>query len=63
MFKTKRKLPAEKMAARMTRSDSLSSVSEFGRVVPLEQQPSIRKKKKGSGNPFESIIRALGGNK
>lgn len=56
----KRVLPMEKIARRMTRSDSLSSVSEFGRVVPLDKQPALRKKKKGF-NPFESIINALGG--
>ena len=58
-----RKLPMDKIARRMTRSDSLSSVSEFGKIVPLEQQPAERKKRKGSGNPFESIGRALRGEK
>jgi len=59
----KRTLPMEKIARRMTRSDSLSSVGEFGRVVPLEQQAALRKKNKRKGmNPFERIIDALGGN-
>jgi len=57
----KRTLPMEKIARRMTRSDSLSSISEFGRVVPLEAQESLRKKKKKSINPFETIINALRG--
>lgn len=58
----KRKMPLEKMAERaqvMTRQDSLASMSEFGRIVPLSQQAGLRKKKK-SINPFESIIKALG---
>ena len=61
-IKTKRTLPMEKIARRMTRSDSLSSVAEFHRVVPLEQQEALRKKKRRSLNPFEPIIKALTGN-
>lgn len=61
--KPKRKMPLEKIAARMTRADSLSSVSEFGRIVPKEQQAALRKKKNKTYNPFEVIGRALRGEK
>ena len=58
-----RKMPIEKIAARMSRSDSLSSYAEFGKIVPKEAQPGLRKKKKGFRNPFEIIGDALGGKK
>lgn len=59
-----RKMPMEKIAARMSRSDSLSSYAEFGKIVPKEAQPGLRKKKKGGfRNPFEVIADALGGKK
>lgn len=61
----KRTMPAVKQAARMTRADSLSSMSEFGKIVPLEQQPTMRAaiaKKRKPGNPFEQLLRALSGN-
>lgn len=54
---TKRKLPLEKIANRMSRSDSLSSIGEFGSVVPPAQQDSVRaaRRKKPSMNPFQRI--------
>ena len=51
------------MDARMTRSDSLSSIREFGRVVPISQW-SKERKRAGKGkdwNPFHVIMKALGG--
>lgn len=59
-----RKMPLEKIARRMSRADSLSSYAEYGRIVPLEQQAQMKKKKKGGfRNPFEIISDALGGKK
>lgn len=51
------------MDARMTRSDSLSSIREFGRVVPISQWKKERKRvgKSKDWNPFHTIKRMLGG--
>lgn len=49
--------------SRMTKGDSLSSIREFGRVVPRSQW-SKERKRAGKGkdwNPFHVIKKALGG--
>ena len=48
----------------MTRSDSLSSMQEFGAVVPLSKQDSLRKQKVKKGplnRMWSSLTSALGG--
>lgn len=61
IVKPKRKMPMDKIADRMSRADSLASVSEFGRIIPPSQQAAERKKRKPAGNIFEQIGRALRG--
>lgn len=57
-----RKMPLEKIAQRMTRADSLSSYASYGRIVPLEDQAKMKKKKpSGFRNPFEVLANAIGG--
>ncbi len=60
-----RKMPIEKIAARMTRADSLSSYAAYGKIVPLEEQARLKGKRKSPGfrNPFEVIANALKGGK
>lgn len=50
------------MDSRMTRSDSLSSIREFGRVVPVSQWSKERKRigKQKDWNPFHIVAKALG---
>jgi len=62
---TKRGDPTKKPVERaMTRSDSLSSMQEFGAVVPLSKQDSLRKQKVKKGplnRMWSSLTSALGG--
>jgi len=53
-----------KVQEKMTRADSLSSMGEFGRIVPPSQQAALRKKKKKKGFRIpilSDITDALGG--
>lgn len=55
-----RKLPSQRVAERMSRSDSLRSMSEFGEIVPPSQQQARRDALKPRGI-FSRLKRALGG--
>jgi hypothetical protein len=50
----------------MSRTDSLSSMNEFGAVVPLAKQPALREQKKAKpkgplNRMWSSLTSALGG--
>lgn len=47
----------------MSRADSLSSIAQYGRVVPTKEQAQLASapRKKESMNPFSRLLRALGG--
>lgn len=49
--------------ARMTRGDSLASMREFGRIVPISQWKKERKRvgKGKDWNPFHIVQKILGG--
>ena len=56
---SKRKNPVEE---RMSRSDSLASMSEFGKIVPLSKQKEMRVKSKPM-NIMDKLKNALRGGK
>jgi len=62
---SKRSDPTKKPVERaMSRSDSLSSMGEFGAIVPLSKQPALREqKKKPKMGPFNLLMNALSGGK
>lgn len=46
---------------KMSRADSLASMSEFGKVLTPSQQLAVRKKAKVDKSVFGKLRRALGG--
>lgn len=64
---SKRGDPTKKPVERaMTRADSLSSMNEFGSIVPLSKQAALREQKKAKpkgplNRMWSSLTSALGG--